>query len=66
MDKIQHAFLEPLVEWGAGVRHYEFGGTMGRPVIALLVKDGPPPDPTDANAVIARVIGWISPRSCRK
>jgi hypothetical protein len=53
VDKIQHAFLEPLVEWGAGVRHYEFGGTMGRPVIALFVKDGPPPDPTDANAVIA-------------
>lgn len=53
VDKIQHPFLEPLVEWGAGVRHYEFGGTMGRPVIALLVKDGPPPDPTNANDVIA-------------
>lgn len=53
VDKIQHRFLEPLAEWGAGVRHYECGGTMGRPVIALLVKDGPPPDPTDANAVIA-------------
>jgi energy-coupling factor transporter ATP-binding protein EcfA2 len=53
VDRIQHPFLEPLAEWGAGVRHYEFGGTMGRPVIALLVKDGPPPDPMDANAVIA-------------
>ncbi len=53
VDKIQHRFLEPLAEWGAGVRHYECGGTMGRAVIALLVKDGPPPDPTDANAVIA-------------
>ena len=53
VDKIQHSFLEPLAEWGGGVRHYDCGGTMGRPVIALLVKDGPQPDPTDANAVIA-------------
>lgn len=53
VDKIQHGFLEPLAEWGAGVRHYECGGTMGKPVITLLVKDGPPPDPRDTNAVIA-------------
>lgn len=52
-DKIQHAFLEPLGEWGAGVRHYEFGDRMGRAHIALLVKEGPEPDPHDVNAVIA-------------
>lgn len=51
-DSIQHSFLEPLGEWGAGVRHYAFGGLMGREHIALLVKDGPEADPADANAVI--------------
>ena len=25
-DSIQHPFLDPLGEWGAGVRHYAFGG----------------------------------------
>jgi energy-coupling factor transporter ATP-binding protein EcfA2 len=52
-DTIQHRFLEPLGEWGAGVRHYEFGDKMGRGHIALLVKGGPEPDPADVNAVIA-------------
>ncbi len=52
VDKIQHSFLEPLREWGQGVRHYLFGETMGKPVLALLVKDGPTPDPKDVNAVI--------------
>jgi energy-coupling factor transporter ATP-binding protein EcfA2 len=52
-DSIQHAFLEPLCDWGSGVRHYAFGETMGRQVVALLIKDGPPADPSDSNAVIA-------------
>jgi hypothetical protein len=53
VDAIQHKFLEPLRRWGEGVRHYLFGETMGRPVLAFLVKDAPPPDPKDVNAVIA-------------
>lgn len=53
VDKIQHTFLEPLSEWGAGVRHYAFGQTMGQTVIAILMNDAPPPDPADVNAVIA-------------
>src|SRR5262249_46313215 len=52
MDTIQHRFLEPLGEWGAGVRHYAFGDQMGRIHLALLVKGGAEPDPTDVNAVI--------------
>jgi energy-coupling factor transporter ATP-binding protein EcfA2 len=52
-DTIQHSFLEPLGEWGARVRHYEFGDKMGRVHIALLVKGALEPDPTDVNAVIA-------------
>lgn len=52
IDTIQHSFLTPLSHWGAGVRHYAFGETMGRTTIALLVPDGPAPDPADVNAVI--------------
>jgi len=51
-DTIQHGFLESLNHWGAGVRHYAFGETMGRTTIAVLVPDGPAPDPADVNAVI--------------
>lgn len=51
-DNIQHKFLEPLRSWGDGVRNYLFGETLGRTVVAFLVKDGPPPDPADANAVV--------------
>jgi hypothetical protein len=52
-DTIQHRFLEPLGEWGARLRYYQFGEKMGRDQLALLVKGGPEPDPTDVNAVIA-------------
>ena len=52
-DTLQHPFLTPLAEWGEGVRHYEFGGAMGRTHIALVVQDGPVPDPRDVNAVVA-------------
>ncbi|HWY88665.1 MAG TPA: hypothetical protein VNX28_18270 [Gemmataceae bacterium] len=53
MDTIQHRFLEPLRDWGSGVRHYAFGEAMGRATLALMVKNGPAPDPADVNAVIA-------------
>ncbi len=53
VDSIQHGFLEPLRDWGLGVRHYLFGETMGRNVVAFLTKDGPPADPADPNAVVA-------------
>lgn len=51
-DTIQHAFLEPLSDWGSGVRHYSFGDTMGRTTISLLVENAPQPDPKDTNAVV--------------
>ncbi len=51
-DTIQHGFLQPLGEWGERLRHYEFGETMGREHITLLVKGGPEPDPTDVNTVV--------------
>ena len=52
MDTVQHGFLAPLGNWGNGVRHYPFGENMGRTTVALLVPDGPTPDPADVNAVI--------------
>ena len=29
MDALQHPFLDPLYHWGKGVRHFQFGSTMG-------------------------------------
>ncbi len=52
-DSIQHSFLEPLGQWGEGVRHYEFGDKMGHGTLALVVQDGPIPDPRDVNAIVA-------------
>jgi len=52
-DSIQHSFLEPFGDWGTGVRHYAFGGTMGHTTMVVVVKDGPQVDPSDANQVIA-------------
>jgi hypothetical protein len=37
-DTIQHPFLEPLYEWAAGVRLFEFGKTLGQPNLAIAVK----------------------------
>lgn len=51
-DTIQHSFLEPLAEWGEGVRHYAFASKMGQEHVAIVVENGPAPDPRDANAVI--------------
>jgi energy-coupling factor transporter ATP-binding protein EcfA2 len=51
-DAIQHAFLQPLSDWGLGIRHYSFGDTMGRNTIGLLVNGSPQPDPTNPNQVI--------------
>ena len=52
-DSIQHKFLEPLALWGEGVRHYAFGDKMGRQSVAVIVQNGPTPDPRDVNAIVA-------------
>ena len=52
LDSIQHSFLKPLADWGAGVRHYAFGDKMGHEHLAIIVENGPAPDPRDVNAVI--------------
>lgn len=35
-DSIQHPFFADLHEWGKSVRHYEFGGTLGKKTILFL------------------------------
>jgi energy-coupling factor transporter ATP-binding protein EcfA2 len=52
-DSIQHRFLEPLGDWGEGVRHYSFGTPMGKDSLAIVVKEAPPPDPREMNAIVA-------------
>ena len=52
-DSIQHSFLEPLGQWGEGVRHYAFGDKMGHWSVAVPVQHGPTPDPRDVNAIVA-------------
>lgn len=34
VDKIQQPFFEPLQNWGKALKHYKFGATMGKNVIA--------------------------------
>ena len=51
-DLIQHTFLEPLYNWAKSVRHYAFGGTLGKEFFSVLVKDGPEPNERDANQVV--------------
>ena len=38
-DKIQHSFFEPLYSWGKSVHYYSFGTSLGREVLAILLKD---------------------------
>jgi energy-coupling factor transporter ATP-binding protein EcfA2 len=53
-DSLQHPFFEPLYQWGRSVRHYPFGSSLGKNVVALMVKDPRfQPDPTDAEQVVA-------------
>jgi predicted ATPase len=51
-DEIQHSFLNQLSDWGAGLRHYSFGETMGRNVIGLHIENSPPPDPANPDQVV--------------
>ena len=38
LDNIQHPFLQPLHDWGAAVRHFEFGKSLGHSHLAMAVK----------------------------
>jgi len=52
-DNLQHHFFEPLHCWAKGVRHFQFGSSLGKNSVALLVKDAPSQiDQWDSEAVI--------------
>lgn len=53
-DSIQHKFLEPLYDWGASLRHYYFGSSLGKDHLVLFdEKKSNKVDERDPNAVIA-------------
>lgn len=37
-DSIQHPFFEELYQWGKSLRHYFFGSSFGKDLLAILVK----------------------------
>lgn len=52
-DSIQHPFLEPLHKWADNLRHYDFGSSMGRGHIAIIVPNSRArSDAIDVNRVI--------------
>jgi hypothetical protein len=51
-DRIQHAYLEPLSEWGRSLRFYPFGTPLGRTTMTIVVKEPRfPLNENDADAV---------------
>lgn len=55
-DTIQHKFLEPLYEWGISLRHYHFGGKLGKEHFAVFVEKGKGNvkiDDRDENQIVA-------------
>jgi hypothetical protein len=52
-DAIQHGFLEPLHRWGASVRHYHFGTSLGRDNFGIISgQNAPKPDERDPNVAV--------------
>lgn len=51
-DAIQHSFIEPLFQWASLMRHYNFGSSLGKDHLMLLVKNGPAVDDKDQNQVV--------------
>lgn len=55
-DRIQHPFLEPLIQWGSNARIYRFGSTMGHQTVAIIRNVESEmvrlPDPRDPDNVV--------------
>lgn len=51
-DAIQHPYLECLHEWAQSTRHYSFSASLGKNLLALIIKDGPDADDRDSNQVV--------------
>lgn len=54
-DSIQHPFFAPLLQWAGSLYYYPFGTTLGKDVLAFIVKDPVIPfDPKDPGRVVAK------------
>lgn len=51
-DNIQHSFLEPLYEWASSLRHHQFGTTMGKDSLAVIMPDAPGADDRDQAQIL--------------
>jgi hypothetical protein len=51
-DSLQHSFLEPLHEWAAGVRHYNFGSSLGHGHFGYLTNEEREVDDLDDKQVV--------------
>jgi energy-coupling factor transporter ATP-binding protein EcfA2 len=53
-DSIQHPYFENLYSWGKGVRHFQFGTSLGKDRLVYLTKDKPSTfDPRNTADVIS-------------
>ena len=53
-DSIQHPYFENLYSWGKGVRHFQFGTSLGKDRLVYLTKDKPSNfDPRNTAEVIS-------------
>lgn len=51
-DSIQHSFLEPLFQWAAALRHFQFGSNLGKDLFAVFVSKGNEVNERDQTAVV--------------
>lgn len=51
-DAVQHSFIEPIYQWAAAVRHYQFGSSLGKEQLALVVPDAPAVNDRDQRQVV--------------
>jgi AAA domain, putative AbiEii toxin, Type IV TA system len=53
-DSLQHPYFETLYSWGMGVRHFQFGTSLGKDRLLYLIKDKPSAfDPRNTAEVIS-------------
>ncbi|HQR99810.1 MULTISPECIES: hypothetical protein [unclassified Polaromonas] len=51
-DSIQHSFLEPLYQWAAALRHFQFGSNLGKDLFAVFAANGAEINERDQKAVV--------------
>lgn len=51
-DVLQHPLLEPLYDWASLLRHYKFGGNLGKDALTIFTPAAQPVDEKDENAAV--------------